>query len=839
MLPDFLQDSYSTYKRDTDLIANWLATTAQRCGYNPETLGGSPHEISLSQLKGRARKLARDVHKPENKVQRDEDVPVYIISIKSFITLASQIVGCTKPFIRVPKILSRVLDRAIDFRKKHNKWFRHIGVDDDSTENDTHAHFISVLERVRSILEPNTTRESDQLQPKRQNHGGEPQKMNKVHTTNSYEGLSVEVLSEEFLNAPLLNLLEENAVEIDAVAQYRAERMSKGKDKVMATCVLIYTTNTVRRHVQSLWLLYRDKRIVDLQAAAIVTDTAVEMVRRLQEDHERNFPDATGDTGHLECVLSYYHLRCKDIGEDILKRERPGDTINFAVYDIAHDCFIDTFMMLRELSDFRTVGVTSHFTHTTVEDRDTSTQWHEKSPREKFLDNTILLTRAITGLTGLVLLDGLSDDELVRGIREMGPGKPIHLWLVFAAPIFLDVQHWLGPDVERPFQEMQKGGRYIKASLDQTVTFHTKLPLDAQVKNQNIDKLQRLSKAVDVWLLQDTIDILVNGHLDPEKRHDAYDFLKQNPVLCGIWLFSARYAMQDTSLHFVRHWGTIIFGAHLHMALRVQGIALPWEDMDVFMKLQDGARFFTGVYPKTLEDCSKRFDVCHGQSITTSAKNRRRAVNSINKGNLEIPMASLLAGRYMHHHNSSLSTDFAAVENRIREIHIKDVVSGQFSLLCDSETSKLARIQFSRAQKNSTEKLDTTDLLNGLANSLRNEVVHLSFDYLRLHRICCNMISSVKEEVGPDLRNMLFYGEELIGRGDHLHIPSFVGCILMHSMHAEQYRQKKDRNTNKYSCGILIRTAQCVKEAIKGKSGSIVIDIIKGYFGYQWELAGE
>ncbi|KAI5272875.1 hypothetical protein E4T47_03923 [Aureobasidium subglaciale] len=813
MLLDFLQDSYSTYKRDTYLIANWLATTAQRCGFVPETLGGGPREISQFEHNGRARRLARKVHRPENKVQKDVDVLVYIISIKSFITLASQIVGCKKPFIRVPKILSRVLDRVVDFRKKHNKWFRHIGVDDDSTENDTHAHFISVLERLRSILEPNTTRESDQLQPKRQNHGGEPQKMNKVHTTNLYERLSVEELSEEFLNAPRLNLFEENTVEIDAVAQYRAERMSKGKEKLMATCVLICTTNTVRRHIQSLWLLYRDKRSVDLQAAAIVTNTAVEMVRRLQEDHERNFPDATGDTGHLECVLSYYHLRCKGMGEDILHRERSGDTINFAVYDIAHDCFMDTFMMLRELSDFRTVGVISHSTHTTVEDRDTSTQWHDKSPRENFLDDTILLTRAFTGLTGLALLNGLPDDELVRGIRGMGPGKPIHLWLVFAARISLDVQHWLGPDVERPFQEMQKGGRYIKASLDQTVTFHSKLLLDAQVKNQNIDGLQRLSKAVDAWLLQDTIDILVNGHLEPEKRHDT-------------------------------HWGTIIFSAHLHMALRVQSIALPWEDMNVFMKLQDGARFFMGVYPKTLEDCSKRFDVCHGQSITTGAKNRRRAVNPINKGSvrivqLEIPMASLLAGHYMHHHNSSLSTDFAAVESRIRETHIKDVVSGQFSLLYNSEISKLARIQVSRAQKTSTEKLDTIDLLNGLANSLQNEVVDLSFNYLRLHRICCNMISSVKEEVGPDLRNMLFYGEELIGHGDHLHIPSFVGCILMHSMHAEQYRQEKDRNTNKYSCGILIRTAQCVKEAIEGKSGSIVIDILKGYFGYQWELADE
>lgn len=41
MSPDYLYSSYKQYKSDTNAIGNWLAKTAQKCGYNIENLSGA------------------------------------------------------------------------------------------------------------------------------------------------------------------------------------------------------------------------------------------------------------------------------------------------------------------------------------------------------------------------------------------------------------------------------------------------------------------------------------------------------------------------------------------------------------------------------------------------------------------------------------------------------------------------------------------------------------------------------------------------------------------------------------------------------------------------------
>lgn len=129
MTPDYLQGTYTTYKKDTDAVANWLATTAERCGFSPEVLKDSDKtsdrtpplaqlEVESTRLKGKARKLAREATAKE--VTKSAPLRTYTIPIKSFTRLASQIVSSSTPKIKVPAVLGTILDRAIAFRKEHN-----------------------------------------------------------------------------------------------------------------------------------------------------------------------------------------------------------------------------------------------------------------------------------------------------------------------------------------------------------------------------------------------------------------------------------------------------------------------------------------------------------------------------------------------------------------------------------------------------------------------------------------------------------------------------------------------------------------------------------------------
>lgn len=257
MLPDYLRDSYKTYKRDTDTIANWLATTAKRCGFSPEVLNdsddgnsqppGHPSGVPSSRLKGKARKLARDV------AARDDigstSPRTYTIPIRSFTRLASQIVASsTKPHVVVPAALDFVLDRVIAFRKEHNTWFKNTKLATAApADGDSHAYFISVLEHVRHILRPHMAERIRTQSMKESLANSEQSKNATPRNDNAFEALEVEELSDTFLNASISETVPECESDPSAHVRYRAESLRKKDEHFIDTVFLLESINSTLR----------------------------------------------------------------------------------------------------------------------------------------------------------------------------------------------------------------------------------------------------------------------------------------------------------------------------------------------------------------------------------------------------------------------------------------------------------------------------------------------------------------------------------------------------------------------------------------------------------------
>lgn len=217
--------------------------------------------------------------------------------------------------------------------------------------------------------------------------------------------------------------------------------------------------------------------------------------------------------------------------------------------------------------------------------RDTSTDWSQKSIRDKLLDDKFMPFRAFTGLTAMATKDRWVEDEFVRGVRDISPDKPIPLWLAFAAQVYLDVQHTLGPELGRPYEEMQKGGKYMKSALDQTVAFHEKLSsnlLNPTFCVQIREHMRTTGELIDFMLISDLVDWRING--TNTKRLPTFKFFQHNPIMCGLYLFGGRYTMQRSSISCVKVWTTVIYCTHLYNALRVQLLTERREDMEVLLK---------------------------------------------------------------------------------------------------------------------------------------------------------------------------------------------------------------------------------------------------------------
>lgn len=295
MLPSFLQGTYAIYKEDTDYVASWLASTATRCGYSLDLLSNVAGEVSGQKVpkkkKEKNGKAPTLVDKLTTQGQPSATAPatpvIYTIAVKDFVSLAEYIVAFQKPPVEVPSLFVSVLDRAIALRRKHNSWFSDAG---RSSNDDGHTFFLGTLERVRETLRSRMPSNAVDDPFTRPPAGPATKSSDRSHIGNIFAGLTLEEPSDEFLNAAPLKKAQELSAKVDDGTRYQAERVQKIEEQYLAAHCLLAEISSIREYIKSLWTLYRDGQM-DLHSASITTNTAVELVRRMQEDYDKNFPD--------------------------------------------------------------------------------------------------------------------------------------------------------------------------------------------------------------------------------------------------------------------------------------------------------------------------------------------------------------------------------------------------------------------------------------------------------------------------------------------------------------------------------------------------------------------
>ncbi|KAH0359655.1 hypothetical protein KCU65_g9838, partial [Aureobasidium melanogenum] len=783
MLPNSLRGSYTIYKEDTDSVTTWLASTARRCGYPLDllTLGENTIPQKALRLKGKARKLAKAAAsaKGESPESARSGSTTYTIAIKDFIPLAEHIVAYQKPPVKVPSAFVKSLDRAIALRQKHNSWFKDIG---RFSKGDGHTFFLGVLEQVRKTLRsrmPSDTVHDAMTRPSAQSTS---ETTSEAHIGNAFAEITLDITSDTPSDSVSAPGTSQVPTEVDDGARYQAERLQKAEEQYLAAHCLLADIDTIREHIKSVWDLYRDK-LIDLHAASITTNTAVELVRLMQEDYDKRFPDHADFEG---LVTIFYGTQCIHQGEDPEHKETPDDPFNFAMYEVADEILLPAYVIMSSLSDIsnpREIPIykSGHFGH-----RDLSTTWSQKSPRGKFEDDKLVMLEAFAGLRALAMNQPLAEDELIRGIREMTPGKKVPLWLVFAAQNFLDIQHVMGDDVSRALTELQSGAALIEASLAQNFKFHENL----RSKNwppYNDQGLSQIQFRINTWVKQDAVKMIIeqsasgNFVVARDIGAEPYKLLKQYPSLCGLWLFSLKYLMQDSGITFCNAWGSIMYSAHLYNAARQENLVESiWKDMEMVLLLQGDDKMFVGDRPKNTEDYLKRFNLCLGYSAAALAKNKRKGTPIASAKGPRVMtkscvLSKMFSDRYINN-TRSLSTDLNKVEQHIKtQFRDPQKVSSRSA----ADTAGLASVT---SRYNTKQKLDAGTFLEGLANAIHAEGMHLTFDYFRLHRFSWMLLRSIKGRCAEDLRDI--FGYNYIEREDQL--PCIVGYLFRVALSTER-----------------------------------------------------
>jgi hypothetical protein len=456
-LPPDLFTTFKQYKLDTEHIAGWLASTAEKCGF----VRASQSVEKAPKLKGRARKLARDAAKAE---KNHKEAPQYVIHAHEFLPMAEHISKHT-PKIVAPKGMSMVLDRVIGARTKCTEWFKENSHGDTSI-NETHAHFTGVISSMSDVLRPcwapSDTKQDEKKLSGSKGPAGTPLSSN----TNLFEHLELEEIgSDDEVPKSMKSGCSTLVISNLPRASIQLDEKLLEEEFMFAVHTFVDDMQQVRKYLNSIWRSYHGGEI-DLLVASVITNTAIDLVRQAERSFEsllkrpKNYPVEKYPTGVLPAILYHEHMR------DDMQRLDTGlvvdldSTLNPTMEKNVHlcecpskdFCFHPVFIALKiycnKVDDVwhRTgKGYSVPYGLDTMmgeSERIVFAGNIDENGADATRDVKRRLLKYLTEMQAAVCScqSIFAEDEIMAGVRHMMKKREIPFWAIFGCQIFVDIQ---------------------------------------------------------------------------------------------------------------------------------------------------------------------------------------------------------------------------------------------------------------------------------------------------------------------------------------------------------------------------------------------------------------
>ncbi|KAI8933054.1 hypothetical protein NX059_009700 [Plenodomus lindquistii] len=765
MLPKNLLSTYRQYKDDTDNVAAWLANTAKALGFSSD-----PSE----QINGH-KKEGKATAGQEQKSKTNSDRTTYAIPIKNFTILAEFIVSRGSPSVQVPARLGRLLDRAISTREVYSDAVSpHLPANVSTQQSaDRHTFFLGVLKKVREILKPSYSKTYSPPVSKA------PRSVEEVQ--NMFANLDVEEPSEEFQTAASAANTPSTAKKPNV--RYTAEQPPCLLEEVLAIEFHLVDLKQFRLEVATCWESYKQGRL-DLIGASIITNTAVDLARSMEQDLQHIIDKRGGVNQMLNMWMEGF---CKECHTTVSDKEHPEDETNFKLYESADSIFCIPILLLSEFLSYVEPGVFVYVKRGQFGIYDPSSARESKTPREKFREDKALLMEMLPEFLIVGCQNTPVDDELTRGLRTAFETKKIPLWLAFALQLYLDIHNCLRDRVDGAFAKLSKAASVARSSIKKSMEFRQELRSDNYPK-ENDAVMLALVKEIEMWIICDP-------HRAAAKRHksinipEPYRFFRQHPWLCGLWKYRIQIKLHEISVTFANAWGAVLYCAHLYNAVRSEKL-LPheWRDMELAFAIQRYSAFFLGSPPGNPEDYLKRYALAAGVSVTnfaTSDKKNGRKIKGVrqsSRGGQNLSQQAHLLQTFKERY-CGRSQQFDLRAEDITRILQKS----EFSYIRNKNNNG---VTFSRGKKvksgfsklSPTTKVASPQLLAILRLGIEMEMLELSYDYLALHRFCWRLLRAVRDRCRDRLIEM--FGPGCIEKEARL--PFLVKYILASATNSDR-----------------------------------------------------
>ncbi|KAF5690954.1 hypothetical protein FCIRC_685 [Fusarium circinatum] len=751
MLPPALVSVYREYKKDTNSIASWLASTAKECGYPADLLSGP--SVARQQTPGSSQL----------------EGPRYVIEIKDFIPLAECISAYKKPALSVPQAFFTTLNRVITVRDGFGSQLALSNQKTDTQSDAKHSYFVEILKKVREVLkpfsDPAASAPSDEVEA----------------LMNDFTALEVYHPSEAFLNAP--DIERPRPAKTDE-AIYEANPWHSFDEALVAYYMLCAELNDIRALIAELWAIHVDpdddiESSLDPAVLAVVTNTAIEFGSTTAEDMNPIFEKYGGIGAMAEHIMSSFLLN-EEVDANTFRQQVAEGTVDEKAYAVMSYCCYLTGLTIETLAKIPWTGVTGIYPDGTFGVLDPHTKWDSKSMSQRLAEERVIIGELWTEALALVhhVPDYPFTDEFIRGVKEFKETKKVPFRAIFAAEMILDIYKSVGSYAESSVDTLLKRITTMNDALKHHIKSHKDIK-SPHWSSRDTKWLQDTQEGFD-WFLDDPLYRAKKMAVDNSRnrqeglahleRVEKYRILKRSPILAGLALYYHRAEMHEVGLRVTNAWGSIILPAHLANAIGEEGdTETCWIDMETLYAIFGDEQFFVGGKPKTRSDFAKRFMLQVGVSASTFSKNRR------NGKKMGLEDFSRGGARFL--------TTRASIHKSLQDRYQRNAQRMNWTMETISEVLSKAKSQGKGKGKGKGKPLPADDkilltpveVLLSLGQAMQGEVDELAFPYLSLHQISWLFLKAVQAGCLPFLQQIngpTFTVEEW-------ELPFMVGHILV------------------------------------------------------------
>ncbi|KAH0430229.1 hypothetical protein CcaCcLH18_07902 [Colletotrichum camelliae] len=792
MLPPSLASTYREYKRDTDLLASWLALTAQSHGYKGD-LASSGYP-------------ARDGSKAETQTTKGDDTGKgvdegrpsrYKVAIRNFVPLAESIASM-KPATRTPPSIVNTINRVIaarsDFAAKVKDFS---GLDAHVVK--AHAHFVGIIEKVQDILVP-----KDVSTPQQSVASSDEE------ISNFFAALELEDPSAEFLNAPDVEKPTPKAAPAapaSRILKYEAETSDElnSLDGIIIFALMASDLALVRAVIIDTWGKNARGELT-LSAAALTTSAAIDLANHAIKDV---LPILEAHGGVLEVAQQFVAMLCAKNGLDSETLGYSQGTTRmsegmYAAYDRSLLCVYATLdSCLKSIKAGKDLEIPV-FSGPKSFDWVMKRRGRRLSGSQRFEQDQDAVIRLVSNY--LIISNHVQksewpvEDEILRGIREMKATGSVPFCLVLAAQVHVDIQQHLGVLVMNPSQEMVKELDSMKTELDHQMSRKTDIERALGVSTQSgMWPIERDSIARDMIEMMDKLlkdpchqaKLRISG--TPPQQVAELSFFRESPCMSGLVVAYCRNYMKQAGIDRANFWATFVNAAHVHNAVKqsVTGrfsiplLERPWRDLEIALSRAGlESQLFTGPPPTAGKDFYRKYSLQLGFSAVNFTNLHKKKAGNASTDPAGTRISSQAEKRLIQHDRvaptftslvSKYTYDGPTLEwTGLLVRSIAESIEGQGEAGFDNHganhfkkiASKVQGKEEANPQSSAQNKpkpnedddthgqsrLDAWNIAKQLRMALQEESVEFEFPYLEFHRSAGSAMDVIKDTIMEALK---------------------------------------------------------------------------------------